>query len=258
MRPVTNGCHACRSPQVAFALSMAFQPIVDIEQTTIDGHEALVRGPGGESAATVLAQVTEANRYAFDQACRVTAIGMAARLGLDRQLSINFLPNAVYDPRACIQATLAAAAQAGIPPARLTFEITEGERASDERNLMAIVTEYRRQGFRVALDDFGAGYSGLSRLLALRPDIIKLDRDLVRDCDHDAMRRSLVAALIGLAAQTGIKIVAEGVERAAEVHALHGCGVRFMQGYYFARPRFEGIARQSDICWPTPAAAAPC
>ena len=249
----TAGCVACRQPQALFDFTMAFQPIVDVATGRIDAHEALVRGVDGAGAAAVLARVTDANRYAFDQACRVTAIELAARLGVEGALNINFLPNAVYEPRACIRATLAAAGRAGFPLDRLTFEFTEGERSAEERHLLAIVTEYRRQGFRIALDDFGSGYSGLSRLILLRPDIIKLDRELVRDCDVSAIRRVVVTQLATLAAEAGIKLVAEGVERAEEIAALRHCGVRFMQGFYFARPVFEGIARHRDIHWPAAA-----
>jgi EAL domain-containing protein (putative c-di-GMP-specific phosphodiesterase class I) len=251
------GCVACRQPTELFDDTMAFQPIVDVEANRIDAHEALVRGPGGEGAAAVLAQVTDANRYAFDQICRVKAIELAARLDLRGALNINFLPNAVYEPRACIRATLAAARRTGFPLDRLTFEFTEGERSAEERHLLAIVTEYRKFGFRIALDDFGTGYSGLSRLLLLRPDIIKLDRELVRDCDMSAARRVVVAKVAALVAELGLKLVAEGVERADEVTVLRACGVRFMQGFYFARPVFEGIAGDRDIHWPAPAQTAP-
>src|SRR4051812_23013604 len=107
----TFGCEGCRNAEpFPIAFTMAFQPIVDISAGSIWGYEALVRGANGEGAAAVLGQVTEANRYTFDQACRVKAIELAGRL-LPRdstaRLSINFMPNAVYEPRACIKATLA-------------------------------------------------------------------------------------------------------------------------------------------------------
>lgn len=166
---------------------MAFQPIIDVRQRRISSYEDLVRGPEGQSASTVLSQVTAENRYAFDQAWRGKAIEQAALLGLDRRLSINFLPNAVYDPKACIRATLAAAKDFHFPLDLITFEITEGARISDSAPLQGIITEYRRHGFHVALDDFGAGYAGLNSLASLTADIAKLDMALVRDIDpgHD-------------------------------------------------------------------------
>jgi EAL domain-containing protein (putative c-di-GMP-specific phosphodiesterase class I) len=245
--PSDQNCAACRQAEDVFPFSMAFQPIVDIVEQRIDGFEALVRGPAGEGAAEVLAKVTAENRYAFDQACRVRAIDLAARLGLNRRLNINFLPNAVYEPRACIRKTLDAASRAGFPLDRLTFEIVESESLADVGHLAAIILEYRRHGIQTALDDFGTGYSGLSRLADLKPDILKVDRILIAGCDQDTTRRAILASLVALGAAIGLKIVFEGVERREEVEALRGVGARFMQGFYFARPMFEGLAREDMI-----------
>lgn len=244
---IRKTCAACQKPHVIPPLSMAFQPIVDLQEHRIDAYEALVRGASGESAAQMLKWASGENLYAFDQACRVKAIELAASLGIDRNLNINFLPNAVYEPRACIRATLDAATRTGFDPRRLTFEIVETEWISDTPHLLNIIKEYRKMGFRVALDDFGTGHSGLARLGALKPDIIKLDRCLVQDCDHDRTRLAIVAGIIALAAQIEVKVVVEGVERLGEVEALRSIGARFMQGFYFAKPGFEVLASEAEI-----------
>ncbi len=241
------GCAACREAAETLEFTMAFQPVVDVEAGRIEAHEALVRGPEGQGAATVLAQLTPDNLYAFDQACRLKAIELAARLGMETRLNINFLPNAVYQPRACIQVTLGAARRHGFPLDRLTFEFTENERVQDPAHTSAIIEEYRRHGFQVALDDFGTGYSGLARLEALRPDILKLDRRLIQDCDENPVRQAIIRSLVTLGREIGVKLVAEGVERRGEMETLRGLGLRFMQGFHFARPVFEGLAR-----WPLP------
>lgn len=245
-----TGCGACRDGRPIFPFTMAFQPIVDLQDGRIDAHEALVRGPGGEGAGHVLDQVRPENTYAFDQACRVKAIELAAQLGMDRQLSINFLPNAVYEPRACIQTTLEAAARTGFPLDRLTFEILESETIADIGHLVNIVAEYRRHGFKIALDDFATGYSGLARMAELRPDIVKIDRLLAKDCDADRHRLAIIAGMVQIGAELGIKVVVEGVERLEEVQALRSVGTRFIQGFYFARPSFERITLDADIPWP--------
>lgn len=177
------------------------------------------------------------------------AIELASRLKMEGYLSINFLPNAVYEPSACIRRTLDAASRTGFPLDRLTFEFTENESITDGQHVLSIIEEYWRRGFKVALDDFGTGYSGLYRLAALKPDIIKLDRALVRDCDLDKLRLAIVASMVRLGLDFGIKVIAEGVERPEEVDTLCAAGVRFMQGYYFARPVFEGIA--AEVTWPS-------
>ena len=242
-------CRGCLDGEAIFPFTMAFQPIVDIQQRRIDAYEALVRGPDGEGAGHVLGKVNDENRYAFDQACRTKAIELAARLGVTCRLNINFLPNAVYEPRACIRATLDAASRTGFPLDKLTFEFVEGEEISDQQHTLRIIDEYRRHGFMIALDDFGTGYSGLSRLALLKPDIVKLDRELVRDCDRNKLRMSIVAALVALGNETGIKIVVEGVERAEEAEALRSVGARFIQGFLYARPLFEGLVGEHQIIW---------
>ena len=240
-------CMGCQSAPALPPFTMAFQPIVDLQAQRIDSYEALVRGPNGEGAGSILSQVNAQNRYAFDQACRVRAIELAASLGMDRQLNINFLPNAVYEPRACIRATLDAAARTGFDPNRLTFEIVETEDVADTPHLLRIIAEYRRQGFKIALDDFATGYSGLTRLADLKPDIVKLDRGVLQDCDRDATRLAILRNMVRLAGEIGVKIVAEGVERAAEVAAARAVGVRYMQGFYFAKPAFEAIVRDEAL-----------
>jgi EAL domain-containing protein (putative c-di-GMP-specific phosphodiesterase class I) len=249
LRGEAPGCAGCRQATDLFPFSMAFQPIVDVQEHRIDSYEALVRGPSGEPALDILRQVTPETTYAFDQACRVKAIEWAARLGMDRQLSINFLPNAVYDPRACIRTTLQAASRTSFRLDRLTFEILESEKIADDAHLLAIITEYRRHGFRIALDDFGTGYSGLMRLAALKPDIVKIDRALAQDCDRDDARLSILRGLVRIGAELGTKMVVEGVERVEEVAALRSVGARFIQGFFFARPAFERLITDSEISW---------
>ncbi len=236
---------------------MAFQPILDLEAGNIWGYEALVRGAAGEGAAAILAQVTEENRYRFDQACRVKAIELAgARLPPDStaKLSINFMPNAVYEPRACIRASLAAAARAKFDPRRLMFEFTENERMQDAAHVQHIIASYRSMGFTTALDDFGAGYAGLNLLARFQPDLIKIDMDLVRGIDGSAARQAIIAGIVGICRQLGITVLAEGVETEAEVMTLRAAGIRLFQGYLFARPELETFRMPTAI--PALAAAA--
>ncbi|MDE2598986.1 MAG: EAL domain-containing protein [Rhodocyclaceae bacterium] len=224
---------------------MAFQPIVDLHTRRPFAYEALVRGPNGEGAASVLAQINDANRYRFDQACRVKAIELASRLGLhklpDCKLSINFMPNAVYRPETCIRATLEASRDFDFPVERLMFEVTEGERVEDPQHLVGIFSEYRRQGFTTAIDDFGSGYSGLNLLATFQPHVLKLDMDLTRDIGNHSARQAIVAGVLLVAERLGITVVAEGVETQSECDCLAQMGVRYIQGYLFAKPKFEGL-----------------
>ncbi len=237
-----NGCQDCRRAGYDDVLTMAFQPIVDIRHNALFAYEALVRGPNGESAGSVIQAVPDDAVYGFDQACRVTAIEQAARLGMGAAscaLSINFMPNAVYEPVACIQKTLQVAARVGYPTDRLIFEITESEAVTDPDHLAKIVHAYRAMGFRTALDDFGSGHSNLSLLAQFRPDIIKIDMMLIRGIDHDRDRQNLMRHCMGICSDFGIDLIAEGIETRAEFETLQSLGVRLMQGYFLARPGWQ-------------------
>jgi EAL domain-containing protein (putative c-di-GMP-specific phosphodiesterase class I) len=223
---------------------MAFQPIVDVETGRPFAFEALVRGAGGEGAADVLARVTPENRYAFDQQCRVAAIEGAVAAGIldtDARLSINFLPNAVYSPVACIQLTLKTARACGLPTDRLIFEFTENEEMADTDHVRNIIETYRKMGFGTAIDDFGAGHAGLGLLAKFQTDYIKLDMDLVRGIEASMPRRMIVEGVLRIAASLGITVIAEGIETEVEYDVLRGIGVRYIQGYLLARPGFKTL-----------------
>lgn len=220
---------------------MAFQPIVDIETASTYAFEALVRPPGGGNAYDVLSRITDENRYAFDQACRVKAIMLAARLESEALLSINFLPNAVYQAAACLAKTFEAAERVRFPLHHLIFEVTENEPARDVGHLQDIFREYKRHGMITAIDDFGAGHSGLNMLADFQPDIIKIDMALTRAINSDPVRFEIVRAVIDLCARLHVSVVAEGVETVEEAVTLRGLGVRLFQGYLFARPELEKL-----------------
>jgi len=234
-------CQACRNDVDVPEFTMAFQPIVDVENTDIYAYEALVRPVSDGSAADILRQITNDNRYAFDQACRVKAITLAARLEMSAMLSINFLPNAVYQPAACLAKTFEAAEQAQFPLHHLMFEVTENEPARDVGHLQSIFREYRRHGMITAIDDFGAGHSGLNMLADFQPDVIKIDMALTRDINTDVFRYEITRAIVGLCKALHISVIAEGVETIAEAVALRELGVRLFQGYLFARPVLEKL-----------------
>ena len=229
---------------------MAFQPIVDVAAGSIWGYEALVRGLNGEGAGEVLAAVTEENRYRFDQACRVKAIELAGAQmpqGSRAKLSINFMPNAVYEPAACIRASLAAAARVDFDPTRLMFEFTENEEVSDPAHVQNIIASYQAMGFTTALDDFGAGHAGLALLARFQPDLIKLDMELIRGISTSPARGSIVRGIVGIAAELGVLVLAEGVETEAELLSVRAAGIRLVQGYFFARPEIETFRRADEI-----------
>lgn len=236
-------CEDCgKAERVGFQFDYAYQPIVDVDRRQVFAHEALVRGPNGEDAVTVLAQVNEHNRYRFDQACRVKAIKGASELHIQEHVSINFLPNAIYKPEVCIRTTLEAARTHDFPLDRIIFEVTEGERIEDGPWFAEILREYKRCGFKTAIDDFGAGYAGMKLLSDFQPDIIKIDMDLIRNVDANRARQAIVHSLVRLCEELDIQVIAEGIETTAERAFLYDAGIHLMQGYLFAKPAFRSTA----------------
>lgn len=241
MTTAKTKCGACRSDAVLPSFTMAFQPIVDIDTGGIFAYESLVRPTGGGTAMDVLAQINEQNRYSFDQACRVKAIDLAARLEMESLLSINFLPNAIYQPAACLQKTFEAARRTGFPVHHLMFEVTENEPSRDVGHLQSIFNEYKRHGMITAIDDFGAGHSGLNMLADFQPDVLKIDMALTRSVHRDDVRAKITEAIVGLCGKLHISVIAEGVETVEEAVALRALGVHLFQGYLFARPAIEQL-----------------
>jgi EAL domain-containing protein (putative c-di-GMP-specific phosphodiesterase class I) len=243
------GCSGECADPAKFTIRMAFQPVVDLDSKRIYAYEALVRGDHGESAFLVFSEISEADRYAFDQACRVKAICTAAKLGLDRRLNINFKPSAVYHPESCLKLTLATAREVNFPSELITFEFTEDEPIDRRGHLKGIIEHYRKRGFQTALDDFGSGYAGLSVLAHFQPDVIKIDRALVDHIDGSRAGQAIVAGLLKTTELLGMSVVAEGVERREEIDVLRAMGITCFQGFYFARPAIERLIPDDEIPW---------
>jgi len=223
---------------------MAFHPIIDIRRGVVWGYEALVRGTRGEPAGAILSQVDEERQYKFDQACRVKAIELAGRLfpaAEDTKLSINFMPNAVYEPAACIRTSLETARRVGFDTKRIMFEFTENERMVDTQHVARIIAEYRRLGFITAIDDFGAGHAGLNLLANFQTDLIKIDMELIRGIADSTARQAIISGILVMARALDITIIAEGIETEAELAILKSAGINLFQGFLFARPAIESL-----------------
>lgn len=216
----------------------AFQPIVDIVSRTIVSYEALVRGARGEPASQVFERVPTDAMHRFDAQARIAAIEQAASLRIPCDLNLNFLPRSLFSSNSPIESTLEAAAAHGLSNERIVIEVTEGEVIDDYARFADLLNVYRGQGLKVAIDDFGAGYSGLNLLADFQPDQIKLDMALIRGIGSHGPRQAIVRAIAGACLDLGIDVVAEGIETVDELEWLAGQDVRLFQGYLFAKPGF--------------------
>jgi blue light- and temperature-responsive anti-repressor len=204
-------------------------------------YEALVRGSADEPASFVYSSFNPSQLYHFDRWARTRAIALAAALGVEVSLSLNFLPKSLDTLPDAVSSTIDAARSASIPLQRIILEVTENEIIHDPGRFASMMNVHRAQGLRFAIDDFGAGYSGLNLLAEFQPDIVKLDIQLVRNIDNNGPRQAIVRALIQACDDLGIDVLAEGVETQAEQRWFRRFGVRLFQGYLYARPGFEAL-----------------
>jgi blue light- and temperature-responsive anti-repressor len=223
------------------AFSYAFQPIVDTTTQKVFSCEALVRGPADEPAYWVLERVPAHLKHQFDQESRTKALALAARIGLHCHLNLNFLPKSLELSVDSIASTLEAAAQHGVAIGRIILEVTEGEVIEDHVHFSAMLNEYRGMGIKIAIDDFGAGYSGLNLLAEFQPDQVKIDMSLARGIEKHGPRQAIVRGITQVCRDLGIDVIAEGVETVDEYHWLEDQGIYLFQGYLFARPGFESL-----------------
>ncbi len=229
--------HNMPDPKFTFA----FQPIVDIYACEVISYEALIRGPGNQSAYQIFEQMPAERIHLFDENARIGAIRLATRLGIGCDLNLNLLPRGLYSSSTAIQSTIDAANRDHLPVTRLVLEVTEGEIIADMAHFADLINEYRGLGLKVAIDDFGAGYSGLNLLVNFQPDQIKLDMFLVRGIESHGPRQAIVRAINQVCGDLGIDVIAEGVETTAEYEWLASQGLRLFQGYLFGKPGFESF-----------------
>ena len=226
----------------AGSLVTHFQPIVvSADPGNLFGYEALTRGvaPTGDlipPTALYEAAVTQNLLYHLDRSARLGAIRAASHHGIEQHLFINFTPSAIYTPEFCLRSTIAAMRRTPLLSDRVIFEVVETERIQDLSHLEGILATYREEGFRVALDDLGAGFASMRLLDALRPDFVKLDMSMVQRVDTDPYKATIAAKLLETAAKLGVESVAEGVETEAEWRWLTENGATYQQGFLFARP----------------------
>jgi EAL domain-containing protein (putative c-di-GMP-specific phosphodiesterase class I) len=216
-----------------------YQPIVALTDRAVVAHEALLRGVFArrEVSGADLFFVAESAGWLdrLDRIGREAAIvGAAPWLG-DADLFVNFHPTAIYRPQVCLAGTERVVHDTGIAPQQLVFEVVESDVAADRGHLLAILEHHRSLGWRVALDDVGAGWSSRSMLAAVRPDVVKLDKALVQALPDDGAR-TVVRAAVDLAHSFGAVVVAQGVETEQLADQVTGLGADLGQGWLFGRP----------------------
>lgn len=226
-------------------ITMAFQPIVDIESRSVWGYEALVRGARGASAGSVFSKVARKHLPCFEELCRSRAFELASTLWtreMEQYLSVNASPLFLVESRwGGVSRLEEAVHRCGLLPENIVIELTEMDRISDLQQLAQVVSNLRVVGFKMAIDDFGSGHSGLLRLAEVPVDYIKLDMDLVRNLDKSQAKQGILDGVLHICREVGSEPIAEGVESEEEAAVLARRGVRLLQGFHFAYPEINRL-----------------
>jgi EAL domain-containing protein (putative c-di-GMP-specific phosphodiesterase class I) len=218
----------------------AYQPILRLQEGTIMGFEALSRGPRGSGldSATELFGAAESHglRVELDRLCRKRALLSSARIPSNAKIFVNTLPATMRDPQFRDRALIDFLDKAQVAPDRIVIEITEQEVIRNHAMFRDTMDYFKALGMSFAVDDVGAGYSGLDTIARLRPGYLKIDIGLVRDVHVIPVNRQMVKALIALGHGMEAMVIAEGIQNEEETQVLRAMGVDFGQGYHLARP----------------------
>ncbi|WP_239618350.1 EAL domain-containing protein [Cohnella mopanensis] len=222
------------------SIRSVYQPIMRLGDGRVFGYEALTRCPEGSlfDGPLSLFQFAERNNMAFalDRLAREKAIRHCPTLGTIQKIFINVTMGIINDPHFVSGQTVRWLNERGLFPGQVVFELTERSSIDDFEAAKKILGHYRRQGYEIAIDDAGAGYSSLQSIVELSPDYIKVDRSLIRMADKDEMKKHMLRTFVRFAKKMNIKTVAEGIERPEELRLLRAMGFDFAQGYLIGRP----------------------
>jgi len=232
----------CRLQDVMLAqqITTVFQPIVDLQTSALHGFEALSRGPAGTPQHSPLNLFEAAHEtdltFELDRHCRRQALRTARELPPPHRLFINVVPASMYDPDFQGASLITLLEGLGLSPARIALEVSERYAIRNYMLFVEALETFRQLGFSIAVDDIGAGHSGLENIAHLQPRYLKFDMQLVRDIDKNPIKREMARALKTFADKMDSQIIAEGIETDDERQACMELGLHYGQGYRIARP----------------------
>jgi len=217
-----------------------FQPIVCLRTGSIFGFEALSRGPSGSILEFPVELFAAAEKYnllfALEKLCREKALINAKSILNGSKIFININPCVVFDPEFKDGATKKIISDLGINQNDIVIELAEKSSIQDFRSFRIALEHYQDQGFNIAIDDTGAGYSGLQTIVSLKYKYIKIDRSLIENIDKDIVKRALLEVFIKFSKKISAIVIAEGIETAGELETIIDLGVDYVQGYLIAKP----------------------
>ena len=235
-------------------ISPVYQPIVSLSTGEIFGYEALSRFDLQRNESDTVStrdifQTAYQNGQLWDleRLCRKKALEGARHISHGLKLFLNVSPNVIHDNQFRSGFTNKYLNKYGISATDVVFELTEHMAIENMDSFKSVLNHYRRQGYETALDDVGAGESGLNTLLALNPTYLKLDMEIIRDIEKHHNKRSLVKAFVQFANTSNTILIAEGIETEKELAVLSELGVDYGQGFYLGRPEAQLCPLREDV-----------
>jgi diguanylate cyclase (GGDEF)-like protein len=222
------------------SITPLFQPIIDLQNQGILGWEALSRGPKNSPFHSPLTLFDMAENlgklFPLEKICRELAITEFGQVLPHQKLFLNIHPRTIGDPNFSPGETIRLLNRCGLQPENIVFEITERHSVKDFKNFHQTMEHYRNQGYNIAIDDAGTGYSGLCTIAEIKPDYIKLDKSFIDNIDTNKVSRALIETFTDFANKIGARVIVEGIETKNQALAVTDMGVHLGQGYFFARP----------------------
>ncbi|PTB21391.1 diguanylate cyclase [Trinickia symbiotica] len=232
------------------ALSAVFQPIVDFGGGTILGYEGLIRGPAGtflESPGALFAQAArEGLSVELEHAAAAACVAAFAELGCEGKLFLNFSAEAIATLGRTREHAADWLGRQGMPIERIVLELTEQCAIDNVAGFEPIVAALRETGAQFALDDYGTANASMNLWVRLQPDVVKIDRFFIDDIAKDPLKFEAVRAMQHFAGASGARLVAEGIEKEADLIVVRDMGISFGQGYFFGRPQARAPRAVSD------------
>lgn len=228
-------------------LTPHFQPIVSLYHKNIMGYEALIRGPSDSPLHSPFNLFDTAERFdlsaKLEYICREVTIERYADLNIKEKLFINVSPSVLLQPDFKKGETLKLLEQFGVDPRSIVIELTEHQPTDDFPLMLEAVSHYRKMGFEIAIDDLGAGYSGLRLWSELQPEFVKIDMHFIQGIHNDPVKLNFVRSIQNIASSLNCSVIAEGIETEEEFKAVEQLGITHAQGYYFARPAAAPLSK---------------
>lgn len=232
-------------------LRTVYQPIVSLENGEVMGYEALTRGPADSKYVNpeLLFEDAIKNNLLWDLEvlCRSNAIKKFSSFNSDKLLFLNVDANVIKDEHFIKGFTMEILTKYYINPMALIFEITEKTSIKNYESFTEVINYYKNQGYKIAIDDIGTGFSELNTIAKIRPHFLKMDMSLITNITKDIFKKAIVKAFVEFANTTNTKIIAEGIEDIDDLNTLIEMGVHYGQGYLINKPNDNLLATSELI-----------